>query len=100
MPDSTTRPDSSTRIVSAARTVDNRWAITNDVRWAIASVSASLEGYLLCNMHWYERILAAAGGLLLIVPGLVTDAAGLGLVALVVLLQFIDKRKVKAAATL
>ncbi|MBP3686676.1 MAG: TRAP transporter permease [Clostridia bacterium] len=59
----------------------------------ISAVSAALEGYLLCKMHWYERILSAAGGLLLIVPGLLTDSIGLGLVAVVVLLQFVEKQK-------
>ena len=61
----------------------------------IFSVSASLEGYLLCHMPWYERILCAVGGLLLIYPGLVTDTIGLGLVAVVVVLQLLERRKAK-----
>ncbi len=55
-------------------------------------VSAALEGYLFTNMKWYERIISAVGGLLLIYPGLLTDGIGLGLVALVVLIQFISKK--------
>ncbi len=58
------------------------------------AVSASLEGYLLHHMSWYQRIISLAGGLLLIYPGVVTDAIGLGLVATVVLLQFITRKKV------
>ena len=61
----------------------------------IFGVSASLEGFLLCDMPWYERIISAVGGLLLIYPGIVTDAVGLGLVAVIVLLQLIEKKKVK-----
>ena len=40
LPRSTMRPSSTTRIVSAARTVDSRWAITIEVRPASASASA------------------------------------------------------------
>ena len=63
----------------------------------IFAVSAALQGYFLHNMKWYERILSAAGGLLLIYPGAVTDAIGVGLVAIVLLFQFLTKKK---AATL
>ncbi|MBR5223416.1 MAG: TRAP transporter permease [Clostridia bacterium] len=54
-------------------------------------VSAALEGYMITNMKWYERIISAAGGLLLIYPGLVTDVIGLGLVGLVLVAQIIRK---------
>ncbi len=47
----------------------------------IFAVSASLEGYFLHTMKWYERTVSAIGGLLLIYPGIVTDAIGLALVA-------------------
>ncbi len=56
-------------------------------------VSMALEGYLLCNMRWYERIVSIIGGLLLIYPGAVTDVIGLLIVAVVVLLQYIDRKK-------
>lgn len=59
----------------------------------IFAVSASLEGYLLCNMKWYQRIASLAGGLLLIYPGLVTDVIGISLVAVVLLLQLITRKK-------
>ena len=64
----------------------------------IFAVSASLEGYFLRNMPWYQRILAAVGGLLLIYPGLVTDTVGLCLVAAVVALQIMERKKEKACA--
>ena len=62
------------------------------------AVSMALEGYFLCNMRWYERIVSIAGGLLLIYPGAVTDVIGLCLVAVVILLQFIERKKSKPAA--
>lgn len=58
----------------------------------IFAVSAALEGYLLTNMKWYERIISVCGGLLLIYPGLVTDAIGLSLVAVVIVIQILIKR--------
>ena len=64
----------------------------------IFAVSAALEGYFLRNMPWYQRILAAVGGLLLIYPGLVTDTVGLCLVAAVVALQIMERKKEKACA--
>ena len=59
----------------------------------IFSVSASLEGYLLRNMAWYQRIICLAGGLLLIYPGWVTDSIGVALVAVVLILQLISRKK-------
>ena len=53
----------------------------------IFAVSASLEGYLFKNMTWYQRALSLIGGLLLIYPGAVTDAIGIGLVAIMIVLQ-------------
>ena len=66
----------------------------------IFGVSAALEGYFLCNMSWYERIISAAGGLLLIYPGVTTDVIGLGLVAVALVIQFIKKKSHKKASPL
>ena len=63
----------------------------------IFAVSASLEGYILEHMAWYERLVAAVGGLLLIYPGLVTDLIGVSLVAVVVVIQYIKRKGAKAA---
>ena len=63
----------------------------------IAAVAASLEGYLLNRMHWALRVLALVGGLLLVYPGIVTDAIGLVLVAVVVVSQIIGKKSHKAS---
>jgi TRAP transporter 4TM/12TM fusion protein len=59
----------------------------------IFAVSSALEGYLLHKMPWYQRIVSLAGGLLLIYPGIATDAIGLALVAFVALFQFMTRKK-------
>jgi TRAP transporter 4TM/12TM fusion protein len=59
----------------------------------IYAVSASLQGYFLHDMKWFERILSVVGGLLLIYPGVQTDVIGLSLVAVVILLQLITRKK-------
>ncbi len=60
-------------------------------------VSAGMEGYLLRPMPWWQRILALAGGLCMIIPGIVTDIAGVVLIALVVVIQLITKKKTATA---
>ena len=63
----------------------------------IFGVSSALEGYIFKGMPWWQRILAAVGGLALIYPGLTTDLIGLGLVAVVLVLQFAGRKHVQAA---
>ena len=58
----------------------------------MCGVSAALEGYLITNMKWYERIISVIGGLLLIYPGIVTDSIGFGILAVVVLIQIVSKK--------
>ena len=55
-------------------------------------VASGLEGFMLRKAAWWERILSIVGGLLLIYPGLVTDAIGFGLVGLVLVIQILEKR--------
>ena len=62
----------------------------------ICGVSAGLEGYFLCPMKVWQRILSALGGLLLIYPGILTDSVGFALVAAVLGMQILEKKK-KAA---
>ncbi len=62
----------------------------------IFGVSSALEGYFLHSMRWHERIVSAIGGLLLIYPGIVTDIIGLGLVGVVLAIQFLSKKKALA----
>jgi len=56
------------------------------------SVAMGLEGYLKGHIHWVLRILCIAGGLLLIYPGLGTDAAGIIIVAAVIIFQLIGNK--------
>ena len=60
-------------------------------------VASGLEGYMIRNASWWERLLSIVGGLLLIYPGLVTDLVGLGLVGLVLIIQLLEKRHDKKA---
>ncbi len=62
-------------------------------------VSAGMEGYLLKNMPWWQRILALAGGLCMIIPGITTDIIGVVAIAVVLLVQkFLTKDKPKTIA--
>lgn len=60
-------------------------------------LSAGMEGYLLKTMPWWQRVLALIGGLCMIIPGLVTDAAGVALIALVIVVQLLSKKNKKKA---
>jgi TRAP-type uncharacterized transport system fused permease subunit len=53
----------------------------------VVCLAAGLQGYLLRECRWWERIALLAAALLLIKPGYVTDALGLGLLALVIVAQ-------------
>ena len=56
-------------------------------------ISAGMEGYMFKNMSWFERILALAGGLCMIIPGIATDAVGLALIVLIFAIQKIGAKK-------
>ncbi|WP_312644609.1 TRAP transporter permease [Hydrogenoanaerobacterium sp.] len=60
-------------------------------------VSACMTGYLMGKTAWWERILLLVGGLMLIIPGLVTDVCGIGLVGGVAAFQYVTHRKPKTA---
>ncbi len=65
------------------------------------AISAALEGYIMGHMSWYLRIMSAAGGLLLIYPGLVTDLIGIAIVGAMLVLHIIaNKNRTKPAAAL
>ncbi len=56
-------------------------------------IAAALEGYLLCTMHPVIRILSAAGGLMMMIPGTATDIIGIALLAAVVIFQSVMAKK-------
>ena len=64
----------------------------------IYGVSAGLAGFTFTSMAWYTRILAIAGGLMLLAPSTWTDIAGLAIVGGVILLQYLMSKKKPAAA--
>ncbi len=60
-------------------------------------VASAVEGYLFANMNPIIRIIALAGGMMLIIPGIATDIAGISLVALVFVFQKIRSKKANSA---
>ena len=62
----------------------------------IASVSAAMEGYIMGNLNWLQRILMLVGGLMMIYPGATTDAIGIALSGAVILLKLVQNKKMKA----
>lgn len=59
----------------------------------MTGVAAATEGYLFTRMNPIVRIISLVGGLMLIVPGVVTDAGGLALVLVAAAIQKISSRK-------
>ena len=61
-------------------------------------VSAGLAGFIYTKMPIWQRVLSVVGGLMLIYPGIVTDIGGVGLVGVVLSLQYLSGKKNKAQA--
>jgi TRAP transporter 4TM/12TM fusion protein len=61
----------------------------------IIAISAGLERFFVRKLAVYEVILLLVGGLLMIYPGLVTDAVGVGLIAVVAVVQFVIGKKAR-----
>ena len=64
----------------------------------IFGVAAAMNGYLFRKMHWIIRVVACAGGLLMMDPNLITDIVGIAILALVVVWQLFGNRIRKAEA--
>ena len=58
----------------------------------IFALAAALEGYMLRKLKFYEVIPLIVGGLLMIYPGHVTDLIGFVVVALIVVVQFLERK--------
>ncbi len=54
----------------------------------IFGIAAALNGHLYKKVPWFFRLLLVAGGLGMMIPGTLTDVAGLALVAVVVVVQY------------
>ena len=59
----------------------------------IYAVSAGMEGYMFTKTPWWQRLMLLGGGLLSIIPGLITDATGIVLIAVVIVLQKLSEKK-------
>lgn len=68
------------------------WVMTTSMIGMIG-VSAGMIGYWMRKMPWYERIIAIGAGILLIVPGVVTDTLGIGILAALFFYQNMMNKK-------
>ena len=62
------------------------------------SVATALNGYLYCKVPVVLRLVLIAGGLCMMIPGLLTDVIGLVVMAAVVVYQYTHAKKINAAA--
>ncbi|MDI6913595.1 MAG: TRAP transporter permease [Desulfitobacteriaceae bacterium] len=65
----------------------------------VVGLAIAIEGWLFTNASWLYRAIAFIGALLLIYPGTITDLIGLGLIALVFVLNFRLKKVAYALST-
>ncbi len=59
----------------------------------IFGVAAALNGYLFRPMNFVIRVMLAAGGLLMLVPGFMSDLAGFTLLAVGVIVQYLKLKR-------
>ncbi|WP_106496460.1 TRAP transporter permease [Lentibacillus sp. Marseille-P4043] len=59
----------------------------------IIALGAGLEGYLMGTMYWLLRILSIGGAVTLVIPGLITDMFGIGLLIVVIIVQLFNKKR-------
>jgi len=59
----------------------------------IIALSIAFEGYLFTEMYWGFRIIAGISALSLVIPNVMTDVIGLGLFAVLIIIQSIHKKR-------
>ncbi len=64
----------------------------------VFALSVGIERYLFTKANWLQTILALGAGIAMVVPDLVSDMIGVGLLAVVILWQW-GIRKSKSPAT-
>lgn len=74
---------------------ETAWILLTAITGMIA-IGASMIGFWLRKMHWAERIAAAGAGLLLIYPEGYSDAAGMVVFILLLVIQYMSAKKDKA----
>ncbi|RNB78173.1 TRAP transporter permease [Brevibacillus panacihumi] len=72
------------------------WVMITSILGMIG-VGAGLIGFWMSKMNPLERILAIAGGVLAVIPGIETDIAGITLIALSFAFSYYKSRKLKQA---
>jgi len=65
----------------------------------VVCLSAGLAGYLMAPLHIVQRLMLVGAAIVLIKPGLTTDAIGIGLLAVVVGLNYARRNREAAAET-
>ncbi|WP_052475969.1 TRAP transporter permease [Cohnella kolymensis] len=77
--------------------IDTTWYeavfVTATAMIGMIGVGAGLIGYWMRQMNWIERIIAVAAGLCLIVPGLITDIIGFGVLGIMYIIQLVQNKK-------
>lgn len=66
----------------------------------VIALGAAMEGHLLCETKWYERLLLIAAAVDLIIPGLITDVIGAALFMVILVSQRTRMRHTSAAPAL
>ena len=74
-------------------------SITISATLGMLSIASGLMGYLIHDLKWISRIALIAGGLLMIIPGTVSDLAGFAVLAAIFVLQTIENKKEKKAVS-
>ncbi len=62
----------------------------------MTAIGSGLTGFLVTPLHWIERLALVAAGLLLVVPGLVTDAIGIVVLGGIAAVQVVRRRAAAA----
>ena len=73
-------------------------SITVSATLGMLAIAAGLMGYLIRDTKMIARIALVAGGLLMVIPGTVTDLAGLAILIVILLIQRAENKKEKKAA--
>ena len=61
----------------------------------VLSLAIGLEGYLFSQTNWLQRLLFTGGGILMVIPGTLTDFTGVGVLALAILWQWRSSKVLK-----
>ncbi len=77
--------------------IDTTWVEATNVTVTavigMIGVGAGMIGFWLRRLHTFERLIVIAAGLLLIIPGLVTDLVGFGTLGGMLTLQYVQRRR-------